>query len=98
MALNYSDRDTLLPKLAPRVTEAIRKYFLYLSGGGGGASQGRIDYATNNMKNIGSLTAELLPWMTSETAFIDGGTSITDAEISSRVESVLQNPDLYLPA
>jgi hypothetical protein len=96
MALNYSDRDTLLPKLYPRVAESIRKYLLFLEGGGGGASQGRQDWAAENIKAIPNLTTEIVPWLASETSFIDNGTSITDAEIQSRVESVLN--DQYLPA
>jgi hypothetical protein len=96
MALNYSDRNTLLPQLAPRVSEAIRKYLLFLEGGGGGASQARRDYAAENMKAIPMLTIEILPWLASETTFIDTGTSITDAAIQSRVETVLNAR--YLPA
>lgn len=96
MALNYDDRNTLLPQLAPRVSEAIRKYLLYISGGGGSPSTERRDWADENMKNVPSLTSEILPWLASETAFIDGGTSITDAAIQSRVESVMNGQ--YLPA
>ena len=93
MALNYSDRDTLLPKLYPRVTEAIRKYFLYLSGAGLSSQQ---DYVKANMKHIPSITSEVLPWLASEQDFIDNGTSITDAAIQSRVETVLNNGS-YVP-
>jgi len=96
MALNYSDRDTLLPKLYPRVTEAIRKYLLYVAGGGGTPSPERLAWAESNMKNIAQYAHEVLPWLASETAFIDGGTSITDAEIQSRVETILN--EQYLPA
>lgn len=93
MALNYSDRDTLLPKLYPRVVEAIRKYFLYLVGAGTGDQP---SYASNNMKNIPSIASEVLPWLASETDFIDNGTAITDAAIQSRVETVLNNGN-YVP-
>ena len=93
MALNYSDRDTLLPKLYPRVVEAIRKYLLYIVGAGTGDQPA---WATNNMKNIPHFASEILPWLASETAFIDNGTSITDAAIQSRVETVLNNGN-YVP-
>lgn len=93
MALNYSDRDTLLPKLYPRVVEAIRKYFLYLTGAG---LPSQVSYCTNNMKEIPTIASEVLPWLASESTFIDDGTAITDAAIQSRVETVLNNGN-YVP-
>jgi hypothetical protein len=48
------------------------------------------------MKNIPHLAGEILPWLASETAFIDTGTAITDAAIQSRVETVLNNGN-YVP-
>jgi hypothetical protein len=96
MALNYSDRATLLPLLSSRVSEAIRKYLLFIEGGGGGSSQGRQDWAAENLKSIPTLTTEVLPWISSETDFIDTGTSISDGAIQSRVETVLN--EHYLPA
>lgn len=93
MALNYSDRDTLLPKLYPRVVEAIRKYFLYLVGAG---LPSQVTYCKDNMKNIPQFAHEVLPWLASESDFIDNGTAITDAAIQSRVETVLNNGN-YVP-
>lgn len=93
MALNYSDRDTLLPKLYPRVVEAIRKYFLYLVGAG---LPSQVTYCQDNMKNIPQFASEVLPWLASEADFIDNGTAITDAAIQTRVEVVLNNGN-YVP-
>jgi len=96
MALNYVDRETLRPQLVPRVKEAIRKFLLYVQGGGGTPSQQRKDWCTANMPNLQSLADQISHYCTSETAFIDTGTSITDAELQSRVEVVLNS--FFMPA
>lgn len=89
MALNYSDRETLRPLLVPRLKEAVRKYLLYIIGGGGSPSQERIDWCKSNMTNIASLAEEMSQWCMSEPDFIDNGTAITDAALQSRVEAIL---------
>lgn len=91
MALNYSDRETLRPLLLPRIRQAIDKFFMYVLGGGGSPSQTRIDFCKNNLANIGTLAETCSHYVMSETAYVDGGTSISDADIQSRVEYVLQN-------
>lgn len=96
MALNYSDRETLRPLLIPRLKEAIRKYLLYVQGGGGAPSPERVTYCTENMQNIDTLAQQLSHYCMSEPDFIDSGTSITDATLQSRVESVLQS--FFMPA
>lgn len=94
--LNYADRETLRPQLVPRLREAVRKYLLYTQGGGGSPSQGRIDWCTANLPNVGALAEQLSHYCMSEPTFIAGGTSITDAALQSRVESVLNS--FFLPA
>lgn len=94
--LNYADRETLRPQLVSRITEAVRKYLLYLQGGGGTPSQERIAWCTANLPNVASLAQQLSHYVTSEPTFIAGGTSISDAAIQSRVESVLNTH--FLPA
>lgn len=96
MALNYADRETLRPQIVSRCKESVRKYLLYLQGGGGSPSQARIDWCTANMNNLADLAEQVSHYVTSETAFIDGGSSITDAQIQGRVESVLNS--FFLPA
>ena len=96
MALNYQDRETLRPQIVLRCKESIRKYLLYIQGGGGSPSQARIDWCTANMPNLDNLAQQLSNYVTSETAFIDTGTSITDAQIQSRIESVMNS--FFLPA
>lgn len=93
--LNYSDRETLRPKLVPRCVEAVRKFLLYTQGGGGTPSTGRVDWCTDNMNNLQSIGEQVSHYMMSEPTFIEDGTSITDAEIQSRVETVLQ--DFFMP-
>lgn len=94
--LNYADREALRPVLVSRLKEAVRKYLLYVQGGGGSPSQGRIDWCTDNMPNIASLAEQLSHYCMSEPTFIAGGTSITDGALQSRVESVLQTH--FMPA
>jgi len=96
MALNYSDRETLRPLLVPRLREAVRKYLLYVQGGGGSPSNERIAWCTANMQNIANIAEQASQYCMSEPAFIDGGTSIADASLQSRVESVLQS--FFMPA
>jgi hypothetical protein len=96
MALNYVDRETLRPLLVPRCKEAVRKYLLYVQGGGGSPSQERIDFCTASMTNLSGLAEQVSHYCTSETAFIDTGTSITDAALQSRVEVVLNA--FFMPA
>ncbi len=96
MALNYSDRETLRPLLVPRLREAVRKYLLYVQGGGGSPSNERIAWCTANMQNISNIAEQASQYCMSEPDFIDGGTSIADAALQSRVESVLQS--FFMPA
>ncbi len=94
--LNLNDRDRLRPELLPRVRQALTKYLLYVQGGGGSPSQDRITWCTENLTNINVITEQLSHYVVSEPTFIAGGTSITDASIQSRVESVLQS--YFMPA
>ena len=94
--LNYSDRETLRPKLVPRCTEAVRKFLLYTQGGGGSPAQNQIDWCTANVNNVASLGEQVSHYCMSEPTFIAGGTSISDAAISSRVEFVLNT--YFMPA
>lgn len=96
MALNYVDRETLRPQLVPRVKEGVRKYLLYVQSGGGSPSQERITWCTANMTNLAPLAEQVSHYCTSETAFIDTGTSITDAALQSRIEVVLNS--FFMPA
>ena len=94
--LSYDDMETLRPKLVPRIKQAVVKYLLYVEGGGGSPSQGRIDWAKSNLSNADQLAQQLSPYMMSEPTFQAGGTTITDAAIQSRTESVLQT--YFMPA
>lgn len=96
MALNYVDRETLRPLLVPRCKEAVRKYLLYVQGGGGTPGAERIAWCTANMPNLQSIAEQVSHYCTSETAFIDTGTSITDAALQSRIEVVLNA--FFMPA
>jgi len=89
--LNYSDREALRPALIPRIREAVRKYLLYVIGNGGNPSAERKEWCRVNMQNIAQLAEQVSQFCMSETAFIEGGTSISDAALSSRTEYVLQN-------
>ncbi len=89
MALNYADRETLRPMLLTRCKEAVRKFLLYTQGGGGTPSQERIDWCTSKLREVSIVAEEVSHYVTSEPDFIDTGTSITDAALQSRVESVL---------
>lgn len=95
MALNFDDQETLRPQLVPRIKQALRKFLMYVQGGNG-HSTARQEWATANMANLTTLSEQLSHYVTSESAFIDTGTSITDAAISSRIESVLA--DHFMPA
>lgn len=88
--LNYDDRETLRPQLVPRIKQAFVKFMLYVQGGNG-HSQARQDWATSNIVNAQQYAEQLSPYVMSEAGFIQGGTSITDAALQSRVESVLQS-------
>lgn len=94
--LNYADRETLRPFLVYRIRQAITKYLLYVEGGGGSPSNDRIAWAKDNLENVADLAEQISVYMMSEPTFIAGGTSITDAAIQSRVESVLQT--YFMPA
>jgi hypothetical protein len=97
MALNYSDLETLRPLLVPRIKKAVIQFLLYVQGGGaGGVSQQRKDWCTANLPNADSLAQQLSNYCMSEPDFINGGTSIADAAIQSRIESVLQT--YFMPA
>ena len=87
--LSYADRETLRPQLLPRIRQSLDKYFLYIVGGGGSPSADRIAWVKSNVVNIASLAEQLSHYVMSETGFIQGGTSISDDAISSRVEAVL---------
>lgn len=89
MALNYADRETLRPQLIPRIKQAFVKYLLFVQGGGGAPSAERIAWCTANLPNADSLSVQLSTYCMSEPDFIDNGTSISDASLQSRVESVL---------
>jgi hypothetical protein len=95
MALNYSDMESLRPKLVPRCEQGARQFLMYTQGNGA-ASQPRKDWCTANMPNLASLAEQLSHYCLSEPTFIDGGTSITDAALQSRIEFVLQT--YFMPA
>jgi hypothetical protein len=94
--LNYSDRETLRPALVSRLTEAVRKYLLYVQGGGGSPSNTRKQWCTENLGNVSSIAQQLSHYCMSEPTFIAGGTSITDTTLQARVEFVLQT--YFMPA
>lgn len=94
--LNQSDITTLRPKLVPRCEQAVRKYLLYVQGGGGSPSPERVAWCTANLANLGQLAEQVSHYCVSEPTFIAGGTSITDAALQSRVESVLTT--YFMPA
>lgn len=94
--LNQSDITTLRTKLVPRCEQAVRKFLLYTQGGGGSPSPTRVAWCTANLPNVASLAEQLSHYVTSEPTFIAGGTSITDAALQSRVESVLTT--YFMPA
>lgn len=96
MALSYQDRETLRPQLVPRIKQAFVKYLLYVQGGGGSPSPTRIAWCTANLPNADSYAQQLSVYVMSEPDFTDNGTSITDAALQSRVESVLQS--FFFPA
>lgn len=94
--LNYYDIETLRPRLVERVKESVRKFLLYTQGGGGSPSQTRVTWCTANLSNVAQLAEQLSHYVTSEPTFRTSGTSITDAEIQSRVETVLET--YFMPA
>ncbi len=96
MALNYADREILRPYLIPRCKESVRKYLLYVQGGGGSPSPTRVTWCTENLANLSSLAEQVSNYVTSEPDFGDNGTAITDAAIQSRVEFVLTT--YFMPA
>jgi hypothetical protein len=87
--LNLADRETLRPGLIPRIKQSVIKYLLYTQGGGGSPSANRIAWCKDNLPNADTLAQQLSNYCMSEPTFIAGGTSISDAAIQSRVESVL---------
>lgn len=95
--LNYADREVLREKLVPRCAAAVRKFLLYVHGGGGSPSPERLTWVKANLKaNVNQLAVETSQFVMSEPGFLEGGTSITDAAIQSRVESVLVSD--FMPA
>ena len=87
--LNLADRDRLRPDLVSRIRQAVTKFLLYTQGGGGAPSNARIVWCTENLTNVSMIADQLSHYVMSEPTFIAGGTSISDAAIQSRVESVL---------
>lgn len=99
MALNYSDRDTLRPALVPRLRPIVENFLIYTQSGGGSPSAPRKAWCETNLANVPDLAEKLSHWCMSETDFINGGTSITDAALQSRCEFVLANtPSVFMPA
>jgi len=94
--LNLADRATLRPMLIPRLRMAIIKYLLYVQGGGGSPSADRVTWCTNNLSSVPGLAEQVSNYCTSEPTFIAGGTSISDGDLQSRVEFVLQT--YFMPA
>lgn len=94
--LNYSDLETLRPKLVPRCTAIVRNRLLYVIGGGGEPAQNQIDWCVANMPNVNSLGEQVSHWCMSEPTFKEDGTAITDADLQSRVENVLNT--YFMPA
>ena len=94
--LNLADRDRLRPDLVSRIRQAVTKFLLYTQGGGGTPSNARIVWCTENLTNVPIIAEQLSHYVMSEPTFIAGGTSIADAAIQSRVESVLQSR--FMPA
>lgn len=86
--LNYSDRETLRPHLVPRIKQAFIKFMLYVAAGNGHSSD-RQAWAKTNLANAQQYADQISTYVMSETGFIQGGTSISDAAIQSRTESVL---------
>lgn len=99
MALNFADRDTLRPALVPRLRQVVEGFLLYTANGGGSPSTARLAWCQTNLSNVNDLAEKLSHWCMTETAFIDGGTSITDEQLKSRGEYVLANtPSVFMPA
>lgn len=87
--LNLEDRETLRPKLVQRCVSASRKYLQYVQGGGGSPAQNQIDWCTQQLPYVASIGEQVSHYIMSETAFIAGGTSISDATLQTRVDYVL---------
>lgn len=87
--LNYSDLEALRPKLVPRCIEAVRKYLLYVQGGGGSPATNQVEWCTANMSNLASIAEQVSHYCMSEPTFRTDGTNITDTELQARIETVL---------
>lgn len=88
MALNYEDREALRPRIVSRCKEAVRKYALYLLGLETPTTAQK-EWAENTMPNLDQWAENMSHYVLSETDYINNGTSISDASIQSRIESVL---------
>jgi len=92
--LSYEDMETLRPRLIPRIKQAIVKYLLYVQGTLTADNQKA--WVTSNLSFIDQLAQQISPYMMSEPTFVQGGTSISDADIQSRVEYVINT--YFMPA
>ena len=98
MALNFNDLDTLRPQLVPRLRFIVEDFLIYTAGQGG-TSPARKAWCETNLANVNDLAEKLSHWCMSEATFKTSGTSITDAELQARAQSVLANtPSVFMPA
>jgi hypothetical protein len=92
--LNNADRMAVRPILVPRITAVVANYALYILGGGKNADPNVAhlkEWATTAIRNAGTI-AEQASWhVINQTSFLNGGSSIEDAELQGIIEAAINS-------
>lgn len=92
IALNLADRIALRSALIPRCQAIVANYALYHIGGGNSGEPNyaqRLAWAKNAIQNV-AFEAERISWhVLNNTSFLNGGSSIEDAELTGVVEAAI---------
>ena len=91
--LNNADRLALRPLLVPRLTTIVANYALYIVNGGANADPNVANlrqWASNAIRNAGSVADQVSWHITNQASYLNGGTSIEDAELAGLAEVAIR--------
>lgn len=95
MALNLADRIALLQVIRPRVKAAVLNFALYILGEASNTANhaNRLAWARDTLRGGGGDAAAelLLPYMLNQADFLDGGSNVTDGQITGHIETAITN-------
>jgi len=88
IARNLADRQATRSLIAPRCTQIVANYALYILGNEAATDQ-QTDWAESAIRNANAVGEAVSWFVLNQTSYINGGSAIEDAELGGIVEAAI---------